>query len=118
MVNKIGKWAFLAGVLIAIFTGLLYYQSALSWNIIIIALGLVVGFLNIQEKEAQKFLIATVALLVIGTVSVNSLFASGSFAGQIQAILNNFISFVSAAALVVALKTVISLGSDEEDKKR
>jgi len=118
VVNRIGKWAFLVGVLIAIFSGLLYYQAAYIWSIIIIALGLIVGFLNIHEKEAEKFLIATVALLIIGTVSVNSLFASGSFAGQIQAILNNFISFVSSAALVVALKTVVSLGSDEEAKKK
>lgn len=118
MTNAIGKWAFLIGVLIAIFSGLLYSESAYSWTIIIIALGLIVGFLNIHEKEAEKFLIATVALLIIGTVSVNSLFASGSFAGQIQAILNNFISFVSCAALVVALKTVITLGSNEDDKKK
>ena len=116
---KVGKWAFLVGILIAIFSGLVSTSASSGYvAVILIALGLVVGFLNISVKEAEKFLIATVALLIIGTVSVNALFASGSFAGQIQIVLNNFISFVSAAALVVALKTVISLGAHDEKKDK
>lgn len=112
--KKVGKWAFLVGILIAIFSGLLSFANDSAMvPVILIALGLVVGFLNIHEEAAEKFLIATIALLVIGTVSVNALFATGSFAGQIQMMLNNFISFVSAAALVVALKTVISIGSEK-----
>jgi len=116
---RIGKWAFLVGILIAIFSGLLSTSASSGYiAVVLIALGLVVGFLNISDKDSERFLIATISLLIIGTVSVNALFASGSFAGQVQIMLNNFISFVSAAALVVALKAVISMGTHDDKKDK
>ena len=103
--------------MIAIFTGL-FAGAAPGWSVALVALGLVVGFLNISETEVERFLIASIALLVIGAASINALFASGAYAAQTQAMLGNFVSFVSAAALVVALKTVITLGSHHDDKKK
>ena len=110
---KIGKWAFVVGILLAIFSAFIQTSYMVT---ILIGLGLVVGFLNISEKEADKFLIATIAMLVIGTTSFTALIVSGSYANNVQVILNNFVSFVSAAAIVVALKTVISLGDDDNKK--
>ena len=115
--ERLGKWAFLIGMLVAIFSALISSTASSGLvSIVLIALGLIVGFLNISSKEAERFLIATISLLIIGTVSLNALFATGNFAGQIQIMLNNFISFVSAAALVIALKTIISLGTHDEKK--
>lgn len=110
---KIGKWAFVIGILIAIFSSFIATSYTTT---LLIGLGLVVGFLNISEKEVEKFLIATIAMLVIGTTSFSALIVSGSYASNVQVILNNFVSFVSAAAIVVALKTVTSLG-DSDSKK-
>jgi hypothetical protein len=73
--------------------------------------------LNIDSREAPKFLIASIALLAIGTASISSLFTTGRFSGQTQLVLNDFISFVSAAALVVALKTIVSLGEKDRGEK-
>lgn len=110
---KIGKWAFVVGILLAIFSA--FIQTSYMTTLLI-GLGLVVGFLNITEEEVEKFLIATIAMLVIGTTSFSALIVSGSYANNVQVILNNFVSFVSAAAIVVALKAVISLGDDEKKK--
>lgn len=110
---KIGKWAFIVGILIAIFSSFIVTSYTTT---LLIGLGLVVGFLNISEKEVEKFLIATIAMLVIGTTSFSALIVSGSYSGNVQVILNNFVSFVSAAAIVVALKTVTSLGDDDSKK--
>jgi len=112
---RIGKWAFVVGILIAIFSSFIVTSFTTT---LLIGLGLVVGFLNISEKEVEKFLIAIIAMLVIGTTSFSALIVSGSYANNVQIILNNFVSFVSAAAIVVALKTVTSLGDDNSNTKK
>lgn len=111
---KVGKWTFTIGILLSILSGFVDWGGI---PIILIVLGLVVGFLNIDEKEAPRFLIASIALLVIGTASISTLFTTGKFAGQTQLVLNDFISFVSAAALVVALKTIVTLGEKDSGEK-
>lgn len=111
---KVGRWTFTAGIILAILSGFIDWGGI---PIILIVLGLIVGFLNIGEKEAQRFLVAAIALLMIGTASISALFTTGRFAGQTQMILSDFISFVSAAALVVAIKTVITLGEKDSGEK-
>ncbi|MFH1854839.1 MAG: hypothetical protein ABH810_00265 [bacterium] len=101
------KWLFIAGVLVAIL--LAFFELSYS-AILLVILGLVVGFLNINEKEAEKFLVATTALLIIGTASFSVILLNGAdFAGTIQMVLNNFVSFVASAAFVVALKTIVGI---------
>jgi non-ribosomal peptide synthetase component E (peptide arylation enzyme) len=111
--KSFGKWSFLVGVLIALFSG---YVSWAYTPMALIALGLIVGFLNISQTNAERFLVASIALLVIGAAGVSTLFSSGSLVGMTQSILNNFISFVAAAALVVALKTIVTVGDANEKK--
>lgn len=111
--ESFGKWAFVLGVLIAFLAGFVEW----SWMIsVLVGLGLIVGFLNISTQESERFLIATVALLIIGTAGISALFSTGSLAGTTQAILNNFVSFVAAAALVVALKTILTVESNGNKK--
>lgn len=102
------KWLFILGILVSMILG--FYEFSLS-SVLLIALGLLVGFLNINEKEAEKFLIGSVTLLVVGTASFSVILLNGTpFAGTVQMVLNNFVSFVAAAAFVVALKTVVTIG--------
>ena len=113
--SSFGRWAFVLGVLIAFLAGFVEW----TWmTTVIIVLGLIVGFLNIAAEEVEKFLVAAVALLIIGTAGISALFSSGGLAGTTQAILNNFVSFVAAAALVVALKTILTVESGREGKKK
>lgn len=102
------KWLFILGILVSLLLALFEFQLS---SFVLIALGLLVGFLNINEKQSERFLVASIALLVVGTASFSVILLNGTeFAGTVQMVLNNFVSFVGAAAFVVALKTVVSIG--------
>ncbi|MBD3155729.1 MAG: hypothetical protein GF368_03675 [Candidatus Aenigmarchaeota archaeon] len=110
--NKWGKWAFIVGVILALLAGL--FPGALdvgSVALILVVLGLVVGLLNIQEKEAVNFLVATIALMAVGSagVEVIGLFGLGSYLEQV---VTNIALFVAPAAAVVSLKLVYDLAKD------
>lgn len=106
MVNEpIGKWAFLIGLIIAVIAGFIT-AYATTFALVLFILGLIAGFLNISEKESTKFLIAAIALLTSGIASLSALSMLGVSIDYVTAILGNFVAFVSAAALVVAIKAV------------
>ena len=106
MDNKlIGKWAFLIGLAIAIIAGFVTgYATTVA--LVLFILGLVVGLLNIAEKDSTKFLVATIALLAGVTASISAVSMLGVVVSYANTIFGNFIAFVSAAALVVAIKAV------------
>ena len=99
---KIGHWALIIGIILAVLAG---FTAIPSLPVILFVLGLIVGFLNIQEKESTPFLVAVIALLLIGVAGLQL----GRLTPVVVSILNNFIAFVAAAGLVVALKQVIAL---------
>jgi hypothetical protein len=109
--EKIGTWAFLIGVLIAIVAGLVpaLAQPPLAGQVawVLVILGLVVGFLNIRAKECQEFLVATTAILVVA--GMGGLPPLGRTLGTI---LVNIIAFVAPAAFLVACKEVWHLAED------
>lgn len=110
MVNElIGKWAFLIGLIIAVVAGFVT-SYATTVALVLFILGLVVGFLNIAEKNSVKFLVATIALLAGVTASISALSMLGVVVSYASAVLGNFVAFVSAAALVVAIKAVFETG--------
>ena len=104
---KIGEWAFLVGVLLAIVLGL--FPQALpttTVTAVLVVLGIIVGLVNIIAKESHAFLLAAVALLVAGTAGYGVLPGIGDFLG---AILANISTFVAPAAVIVALKAIYEL---------
>jgi len=107
--GAIGKWAFIIGLVIAVIAAFIGNSiSASTVLLILFILGLIVGFLNIAEKQSEKFLISTIALLILGVGSISALSIIGTVSGYLNMILANLIAFVSAAALVVALKSIYS----------
>ena len=96
----IGRWALIVGIIIAILAGFIEVPALPA---VLFILGLIVGLLNIKEKESTPFLVAVIALLLIGVAGLQL----GRLTPITVSILNNFISFVAAAGLVVALKQVI-----------
>jgi hypothetical protein len=104
------KWLFIVGIFISFILSFFDFPAS---AVVLIALGLLVGFLNINEKEAEKFLVASIALLVVGTASFSVILLNGTeFGSTVQVVLNNFVSFVASAAFVVALKTVVTIGEE------
>jgi hypothetical protein len=107
--EKVGGYAFLVGVLIAI---LAVFVSVPEVPLALAVLGLLVGLLNIADKETEKFLIASIALLA-SYASLSPLAVTpvlGIYVAMILPVFGNIAVFVAPAALIVALKTIYTLG--------
>ena len=108
-IKFVGKWAFLIGLVIAVLASFLTgYATTIALTLFI--LGLVVGFLNISEKDSNKFLVANIALLTGGIASITAISIIGVVSSYLNTILGSFVAFVSAAALVVAIKAIFETG--------
>ncbi len=104
MNEKYGAWAFTIGLVLAVILG---FIPSVTWiTALLVILGLVVGFVNVTEKESTAFLIASTALVITAS-SLSELPALG---GIVTAILRNVVALVSPAAIIVALKAVWSMG--------
>jgi hypothetical protein len=84
--------------------------SASYITIVLVILGLVVGVLNIKDKEIFNFLIATIAIVAVGAANLNQIPIIGSYLGYMVL---NIVAFVAPAALVVALKAIYGLASNK-----
>lgn len=99
-----GRWSFITGLVLAILAGFIQ----VSWlPIVLFTLGLIVGFLNISGEQGPNFLIATIALLLIGMSGLQISAIGQQVSTIINLMLNNFVSFVAAAGLVVAIKLIL-----------
>ena len=105
--EQIGHWSFILGVIIAIVAGLTGAAYVEAAALLLVVLGIIVGFLNISERETTSFLVAAIALLLTGAAGLENLPTIGSFLGPI---LTNISTFVAPAAVIVALKAVYELG--------
>ncbi len=101
--SKIGGWAFIIGVLLAVIFGFLGTSASFSWLLLI--LGLIVGLLNITDKETQPFLLAGVVLVIVGQFG-GSVFSS---VPGIGGIFNALIQLFAPATVIVALKSVFMI---------
>lgn len=106
--EKIGELAFLACVVIAVIAGLVATDANGMILGVLVVLGLIVGFLNVSEKETTPFLISAAALIIASTAQFSTIPVAGVY---IQSILANIAAFVAPAAVLVALKAVYALAS-------
>ncbi len=108
MDKKIGHYAFIVAVILAIIAGLVpsLQTNAITWTLII--LGLVVGLLNITSRETTEFLVAVIALMLVGSAGLGEITAVGT---SIKAILLNITAIAVPAALVVSIKAIYALAS-------
>ena len=105
--DLIGKWAFIVGLVVAILAALVTAIGTPTTLIVLFVLGLIVGFLNIDKEKNTEFLVSVIALLMVGSLGALAVGQIATTVGYLQAMLNNFIAFVAAAALVVSIKTII-----------
>lgn len=102
MNTTVGHWTLIIGMILAVIAG---FTVIPSLPVILFVLGLIVGLLNIRERESTPFLVAVIALLLIGVAGLQL----GRLTPVIASILNNFIAFMAAAGLVVAIKQVLAV---------
>lgn len=107
--SRVGHWAFLIGIVLAIIAGFVPQLQTARVTWILALLGLVVGFLNITARETRDFLIASVALVIAADAAADII----SLGMQSTVILGNVVTFVFPATLLVAFKTVWQLASEE-----
>ena len=106
--EQVGKWAFIVGLVLVLLTGLIAVPMAALG---LFVLGLIVGFLNIAAKETEKFLLATIALMLLGIGSIGTLTILGTtISTALNTILASLTAFAGASALVVAVKAVLEIG--------
>lgn len=108
--RALGGVSFGAGFALAVLAGWLWPQT--PWlSAILVVLGLVVGLLNISGREVMPFLIATVALVVIGQ---GNIFAPlNDFAKGLGTDLDNIVDkvalFAAPAGVVNAVRAAVAL---------
>jgi len=124
--QKIGSYAFLVGVIIALIAGIVQVAVGLDATVagwlalILVILGLIVGFLNIKDKHITDFLIATIAVAMIGLVALSPAvqavpvdMIAAPIVALINAIVGNIVTLVAPAALVVGVKQILALTKEQ-----
>jgi hypothetical protein len=102
----IGVWSFIIGLIVAIIVGIFSAEVVPSGvaAAVLLILGLIVGLLNVTDSEIIPFLVACIALIVVGSTGVVPF-------AWLQRILSNIVIFVVPAALVGALKAIYAVAS-------
>jgi len=67
-IGIIGMIAFFAGMIISLVGGIWFRDNA-GISLALVIMGIIVGFFNITAKEAMLFLVAAIALVVVGSGS-------------------------------------------------
>ena len=121
--QKIGNMAFLIGMVICVVLGLIAWgipaivQGAAGLvTLVLIILGIVVGLLNINEKHVTEFLIAVIAVTLIGSITIQQVVALiPVIATLVTAIFQNIVALLAPAALIVGLKQTWSFGMNKKN---
>ncbi len=117
-----GAYAFLVGMIIALIMGVIQALNVVHGaniqlgfepyvGLVLVVLGLIIGWLNIKGDEANDFLIATIAIAAIGLVSLNPAMGETLLKPVIEwinLIVGNVVILIAPAALVVGLKQIIA----------
>ncbi len=113
-INKLGSWAFLVGVILAVVFGLGLANGAAPWMVsLVFILGIVVGLLNVTGGEVGPFLTAGAILVIVTSLGSASVAAVGGTAGTyITGLLNGILLLFVPATIVVAVKHVFSLAKN------
>ena len=128
---KLGSWAFLIGIMFSIIVGIynaailetggnFFLQSAgifYAWILAII--GVIVGIFaimgkgTITEKEIPGFLLASIALVVMGGVFQGWYTTLPQYLGTLLAGISMSLSvFVAPAVIIIAIKSIWDIGKD------
>jgi len=123
--QKLGGYAFLVALIIAIIAGIVatFMSDMMAGltgivTLVLVILGLVVGFLNIHDKHISDFLIATIAVAMVGgtaggLIGINAFLPGLQIGTLVATIVINIVAIAGAAALVVGLKQILALAKEQ-----
>lgn len=108
--TKLGAWAFLVGVVLAVIFAFFSLTTWVIWLLFVI--GVLVGLLNITDKEAMPFLISGTALVIVSALG-RQMFPSTTVAADwILGFLTNLLTMFVPATIIVALRAVFGMAKD------
>ena len=118
--NTIGAWAFLIGVILAILIGLSAKMISIpaltkystQMYVVLLLLGIVVGYMNANGKDTQTFLIAGAVLIIASKFGMDAV--TGSLIGfdiaeTVKTVFSALLTLFVPATIIVSLKTVFSI---------
>ena len=109
MAKSFGAWAFLIGVILAVILGLITQGNFSNmWVWILVLIGLVVGLLNVTDKEVTPFMMAGVVLVIVSSLGSAVMDSIPLLNGILMAMLLLFVP----ATIIVAIKSVFALARD------
>lgn len=113
--NLLGAYAFLIGVVFAVFMGL--FQKLLSVEYsglpyaFLMVLGIIIGFLNWNDRDSMTFLYASLSLVIVSGFGQNALvFVSNiPILSSLNSVLAALLVMFVPATIIVALKVVFNI---------
>lgn len=104
--------SFFFGYVIAVVAGI-WWPDNEPILIVLLVMGFLVGFLNITSREVVPYLVAAIALIVIGSAEPFKIFfdVSDDFVKNITDITKLLALFVAPAALLQAIRAGITLSA-------
>ncbi|MBM3133590.1 MAG: hypothetical protein FJZ95_11260 [Chloroflexi bacterium] len=107
-----GAGSFLIGYIICVIAGIWWPDNG-GFALALFIMGLIVGFLNITGREVMPYLIAAIALVVVGTASPGVFSPLNDVWDGMGTNLNDVVrmmaNFTAPAAIVQAVRAGISL---------
>lgn len=113
--SQVGSWAFLLGLVIAVLSALVSLDIGVGnlITLLLVIIGIVVGLLNVTDKEVVPFLVATIAFMAsvggLGPLVLALGGASGFVGFFVAKLLSNVAVFVAPAAAIVAIKAIYDI---------
>jgi hypothetical protein len=113
--NLIGAYAFLVGVVFAVLMGILQRFLDITYSNVpyafLVILGIIIGFLNISDRDSMTFLIASLSLVIVSGFGQSALIYVSNIPilSSLTAILASLLVMFVPATIIVALKTVFNL---------
>lgn len=112
--NLIGAYAFLIGVVIAIIFGMfnnILEQATGTFYTVLVLMGMVVGFMNMGDKDSPTFLIASLSIVIVGALGLGPLvyIADNFVVESLRNILESLLVLFVPATIIVSLKTVFAI---------
>ena len=110
-IQRIGGYAFLLGLLLSVIFALIPSINTANWvPIVLLVLGIIIGLLNIEDKNISLFLIASIVLIATSSTPLHTLPLIGSF---LEKLILNFVNFVMPAALIVSIVAIIRIANSK-----
>jgi hypothetical protein len=102
----IGMVAFFSGMILATIAGI-FWRDVAGISLALVILGIVVGILNISDREIMPFLVSAIALVVVGSGSFTVLNdILDGFGTVLNGIVGHVATFMVPAAIINAVRSM------------